>query len=261
MADLSRAIALGARLQGCTNVRTLGVRANFFDYSPGERDLIQKAAKIYYPSSLYAELFDAMGKGIFPSIHTYRYAQDKIKQTALFQLLNIDHPRTRVFYGRRQKQTINDYFNFPCIGKQARGSAMGRGVYLIRNPDELRAYLNRCDSAYIQEYLPVDRDIRVVIIGGQIVHAYWRIAPCNDFRANLAAGGHVCLDPVPHQAMGLALNTAESCGWNDVGIDIIAYQDRFYVIEGNMKYGKEGFRKAGIDYVRLMESLIDNGVI
>jgi ribosomal protein S6--L-glutamate ligase len=261
MSDTYRAIALGARLQGCRNVRTLGVRANFLDYSSGERELIQKAAKIYYPSSLYAEVFDAMGKGIFPSIHTYRCAQDKIRQTALVQLLNIDHPRTRVFYGRRQKQVINDYFNFPFIAKQPRGSAMGQGVYLIRNPDELKAYLNRCDPAYIQEYLPVDRDIRVVVIGGRIVHAYWRIAPRNDFRANLAVGGDVCLDPVPRQALDLALNTARFCSWNDVGIDIIAYQDRFYVIEGNMKYGKEGFRKAGIDYVRLMESLIDDGVI
>jgi ribosomal protein S6--L-glutamate ligase len=189
MADSYKAIALESHLQACRNVRTLGVRANFLDYSPGDRDLIQKAAKIYYPSSLYAEVFDAMGKGIFPSIHTYRCAQDKIRQTALAQVLNIDHPHTRVFYGRRQKQTINDHFNFPFIAKQPRGSAMGRGVYLIRDPDDLHAYLKRCDPAYIQEYLPADRDIRVVIIGGRIVHAYWRIAPCGEFRANLAVGG------------------------------------------------------------------------
>jgi hypothetical protein len=28
-----------------------------------------------------------------------------------------------------------------------------------------------------------------------------------------------------------------------------------------MKYGKEGFRKAGIDYTALMEKLIENGTI
>ena len=32
----------------------------------------------------------------------------------------------------------------------------------------------------------------------------------------------------------------------------------FYVIEANMKYGKEGFRRAGIDYVALMEEMIEN---
>jgi hypothetical protein len=28
-----------------------------------------------------------------------------------------------------------------------------------------------------------------------------------------------------------------------------------------MKYGKEGFRQAGIDYLKLMETLIENGEI
>ncbi len=261
MADLFKALALEARLQGCKNVRTLGVRTNFSDYSPGERDLIRQAAKIYYPSSFYAELFDAVGKDIFPSIHTYRCAQDKIKQTALFQLIRIDHPRTRVFYGVRQRQSITEHFDFPFIGKQPRGSAMGRGVFLIRDRDDLQAYLQHGEPAYIQDYLPVDRDIRVVIIGERIVHAYWRIAPPNDFRCNVALGGDICLDPVPPRALDLALYTARACGWNDVGIDLIVYNGRYYVIEGNMKYGKAGFRKAGIDYVQLMEALIENDVI
>jgi ribosomal protein S6--L-glutamate ligase len=29
------------------------------------------------------------------------------------------------------------------------------------------------------------------------------------------------------------------------------------VLEANMKYGREGFRQAGIDYTRLMERLIE----
>jgi ribosomal protein S6--L-glutamate ligase len=43
-----------------------------------------------------------------------------------------------------------------------------------------------------------------------------------------------------------------------VGIDICRYKNEFYVLEANMKYGKEGFRRAGIDYVRLMEEMIKN---
>jgi len=46
-----------------------------------------------------------------------------------------------------------------------------------------------------------------------------------------------------------------------VGIDICLSEGDFYVLEANMKYGKEGFRKAGIDYVKLMEELIENGAI
>ena len=251
-------IALEARLKNCKNVRTLGVRSNFSDYSPQEAELIRKADKIYYPTTFYADLFDAMGKLTFPSYHTYKCVQDKIKQTALFQLLNLPHPRTRVFYGKRQKKLIPDHFRFPFIAKIPRGSALGRGVFLIHNEKELRNYLEQVSPAYIQEYLPLDRDIRVVVIGSRIVHAYWRIAAPNEYRSNVAVGGRISLETIPEKARDLALQVARACCWDDVGIDICEHNGRFYVLEANMKYGKEGFREAGLDYDKMMESMIEN---
>lgn len=258
MTKARKAIALEARLKNCRNVITLGVRTNFSDYSPEEAALIRSADKIYYPTLFYADLFDAMGKTTFPSYHTYKCVQDKIKQTALFELLNISHPRTRVFYGKRQKQMISEYFEFPFIAKIPRGSAMGRGVFLIHNENALHNYLEFAGPAYIQEYLPINRDIRVVIIGNRIVHAYGRIAAENEFRSNVALGGTINLDPVPEKARKLALHIARCCRWNDVGIDICEHNDQFYVLEANMKYGKEGFRQAGLDYEGLIESMIEN---
>ena len=110
-----KVIALEARLKDCKNVITLGVRPNFSDYSPKEASMIRNARKIYYPTTFYAELFDAMGKETFPSYHNYKCVQDKIKQTALFDLLEIPHPKTRVFYGKRQKSNIHNHFEFPFI--------------------------------------------------------------------------------------------------------------------------------------------------
>jgi ribosomal protein S6--L-glutamate ligase len=256
-----KAIALEARLRACSNVLTLGVRPNFTDYNDVEAGLIKSAPKIYYPTAFYADLFDSIGKRTFPSYHTYKCTQDKIKQTALLQLLCIPHPRTRVFYGKRQKSHITDYFKFPFIAKIPRGSAMGRGVYLITDHDKLAHYCEAVTAAYIQEYLPVDRDIRIVVIGRQVMHAYWRIAPEGDFRSNVAVGAQISLDPVPAEARKLAEHTARACRWDDVGIDICRHDGRYYVLEGNMKYGKEGFRQAGIDYVKLMEKMIEQGLI
>lgn len=250
-------IALGARLKGCRNVVTLGVRPDFSDYSPEERLLIKKAEKIYYPTSFYADLFDAAGKKTFPSYHTYKCAQDKIRQTALFHLLGIPHPRTKIFYGSRQCR-IPDHFSFPFVAKIPRGSAMGRGVFLIRNSAELSAYCRVTRIGYIQEYLPLNEDIRVVVIGEKPVLAYRRVPKPGEFRTNVAAGAGICFDAVPQQAVDLAVRTARECGWDDTGIDICEHKGSFYVLEANMKYGREGFRKAGIDYIRLMETMIEN---
>ena len=140
-------VALERRLHGCRNVVTLGVRPNLEDYPTADLALIRQAVKIYYPSSFYAGLFAAMGKPIFPSLHNYLCAQDKIRQTTLFTLNGIPHPRTRIFYGRRQKEKILDYFAFPFVAKIPRGSARGRGVYLIRDAGELEEYCRRTHAA------------------------------------------------------------------------------------------------------------------
>lgn len=250
-------IALEKRLARCRNVTTLGVKPNFADYAPDARSLIRRASVIYYPSAFYVDHFDAMGKRTFPSYHTYKCVQDKIKQTTLFNLLKIPHPRTRLFYGKRQKGKITDYFKFPFVAKIPRGSALGRGVFLIRGAEDLEMYANLTHTAYIQVYLPIDRDIRVVVIGQRAVHAYWRVAPKGEFRTNLAVGGEIKLDNVPEKAVALAVDAARQCGWDDVGIDVCLCGGRYYILEANMKYGKAGFREAGMDYHKLMERLIE----
>ena len=138
---------------------------------------------------------------------------------------------------------------------------MGRGVFLIRNPVDLAAYTQDRHVAYIQQYIPLDRDIRVVVIGGVVVHAYWRIAGDGEFRTNVARGGRIALDRVPEPALALARRAARMCRWNDVGIDICRDGDGYTILEANMKYGREGFRAAGIDYFKMMEQMIDDGRI
>ena len=254
-------IALEARLKGSKNILTLGVRTNFSDYTSYEADLIRNAPKIYYPSAFYADLFDAMGIKTFPSYHTYKFAQDKIKQTALFEMLRIPHPKTKVFYGKSREPNILAQFEFPFIAKISRGSAMGRGVFLIKTSEDLETYLDKTTPAYIQEYFPIDRDLRVVVIGNTAVIAYWRITPDGEYRSNVALGATISFEKIPEKAIAFAIEIAQKCQWDDVGIDICVYNGDYYVLEANMKYGREGFRAAGLDYIKLVESMIANGQI
>ena len=135
------------------------------------------------------------------------------------------------------------------------------GVFLIQNSDDLTNYLNLTKVAYIQEYLETDRDIRVVVIGNQVVHAYYRVSRHGEFRTNLSRGGSVSLSEIPSEACDLALDVSKRFGWNDVGIDILLHKGKYFILEVNMKYGTEGFEKAGMNFYTLMENMIENGDI
>ena len=238
-------IALGSRLRGIPEVITLRVKPNFPDYTAEEQDLIANAPVILYPTLNYAQFFTTMGKKIFPSVETYLYADDKIKQTTLFSMLGIPHPRTR-FYYRPQAEIILRNFSFPFVAKIPRASARGRGVFLIRNTDELMQYLSTTRIAYIQEYLEHDRDLRVVLINYKVVIAYWRLQATGDFRTNLHQGGTIDFNNVPQETLRFAEKCARACRLNDVGLDFLHSNNRWYLIEANMQYGRRGLTKKGL---------------
>ncbi len=235
-------VALGSRLRDVPEVLTLGVKPNYHDYSMQERRLISEASLLLYPSLNYAQLFTTTGKNIFPSVETYLYADEKIKQTTLFNLLQIPHPRTRFYFPRKHAEILDD-FTFPFIAKIPRASARGKGVYKIQNTDALQRYLQRNRIAYIQEYLPHSCDLRVVLINYRCVLAYWRHCAPDDFRANVHQGGTIDFGCVPDEAILLAEKYARVCKFNDVGLDFICHDNTWYLIEANMQYGREGFRQ------------------
>jgi len=250
--------AIGSRLSGVPEVRTLGVKPNFLDYTPEEREFIQKSRVILYPTRNYAQFLTTMGKNIFPSLETYLYADEKIKQTTLFYMLNIPHPRTRIYY-RLHHKDILDHFHYPFIGKIPRSSARGRGVYMIGNGEELAAYVERTKVAYIQEYLPHKRDLRVVLINYEPVLSYWRISSPGDFRVNVSQGGKISFDHIPRQGVETAQSIVRKCKLNDVGIDLINFRDRWYVIEANMKYGRKGLKMKGLDLKEIFREKLLSG--
>jgi len=253
-------IALSSRPRGCRHVRILGVKPNLNDYDAVSRDLLIRASRVLYPTGFYAQSLADAGKKVFPSPRQYYYLGDKIRQTTLFSLLNIPHPETRLFYGR-QSQNINNYFSFPFIAKIPRGLGEGRGVYLIKNQGDLQDYLARTKTAYIQEYLVLEKDLRVVVIAGRLAAAYWRLIPSRGFKANLAQGGFIDRQNVPEEGLAFALDTARRCGFDDVGLDVCRHKNRWLMLEANMHYGLRGLAATGVSLPEILDRLIEDGVI
>ncbi|MBU2499297.1 MAG: RimK family alpha-L-glutamate ligase [Proteobacteria bacterium] len=251
-------VALGSRLKGVPEVITLGVKPNFQDYTPDERALIFRSEMILYPSHNYAQFFTTLGKRFFPSLETCLYADEKIKQTTLFCMLDIPHPRTRIYYARHHLKILED-FRFPFIAKVPRASGQGRGVFKIHSLEQLQAYLGLTKVAYIQEYLPHERDLRVILINYVPVLAYWRQRAPGHFKTNLFQGGSIHFEDIPLEGIKLAEEAARKCKFNDVGLDLIRRGGRWYVIEANMKYGRKGLKMKGLDLKEIIREKLLSG--
>jgi len=250
-----RLISLGKRLRK-SSIRCLGVKPNWSDYPEDLRRAIVSAEKICYPGPVYSEIFEAAGLRVFPRNY-YHFLGNKIAQTDLFNLLEISHPRTKIYYGRNRLKRIERDFPYPFVAKTPLGSSQGRGVFLIRRPEDLSQYLETHNPAYIQEYLATDRDLRAVVIGARLVHAYWRIHREGNFRNNVAQGGAISFENIPAAALDFAVRTAVKCRFDEVGLDICEHAGKYFVLEANMVYGQEGFRKKDLDIHRIIADLFD----
>jgi ribosomal protein S6--L-glutamate ligase len=117
---------------------------------------------------------------------------------------------------------------------------MGEGVFLIQDRDDWRRYLAQTPVIYAQEYLPIDRDLRIVYVGGRIVAAFWRLQSPHGFHNNVARGGVIERSPVPGPARKLVLRLARSLDINHAGFDIAMLGGHPYVLEFNRLFGNRG---------------------
>jgi ribosomal protein S6--L-glutamate ligase len=175
-------------------------------------------------------------------------------------MLGVSHPRTRIYYHLHHCDIVRD-FAFPFVAKLPRASSGGRGVYLIKSEEQLSSYLRLTSVAYIQEYLPHDRDLRVILVNYEPILAYWRRRDPSSFKANLHQGGSPDFGEVPPEALSLACRTARQCKFNDVGLDLIPCEGKWYVIEANMEYGRRGLRMRGMNLKQILRDKLLSGAL
>jgi ribosomal protein S6--L-glutamate ligase len=178
---------------------------------------------------------------VFPSEASYRLGHDKIEMTRAFEVVApVNTPHTRIAPNTpRHAEDLWQEMGLPFVAKLPKAS-QGNGVWLITDHRQWRDYLNSTDILYVQEYLPIDRDVRVIVVGTEVVSAYWRCQSERGFYNNIAQGGTVDYSPVPVQVTDLALHLARSLDINHAGFDIALVEGHPYVLEFNRLFGNQG---------------------
>lgn len=209
---------------------------------------IKAADWVLFPEHWQANfLVYGQKKRIFPSIASYHLGYGKIDMTYAFQSVCPDNTPYTLITPRSDTalEMVLDEMPLPLVAKEVRNS-MGRGVFLIENRQELAEYIAMNPMLYVQEYLPIDRDVRVVIVGNEVVTAYWRIAPPGGFHNNVAQGGAISFADVPPAAIELVQQVTAELDINHAGFDVALVDGKPYLLEFNMRFGTDALRQQKI---------------
>lgn len=184
-----------------------------------------------------------LGKRIFPSLACYHLGHNKVEQTRAFLALCPEHvPPTEILgTSRASLDHVEARFGYPFIAKRIK-SAMGEGVSLIASRDALLEHVTTETVLYAQQRLPIDRDLRIVLVGGEVIAAYWRVTPLGGYRANVSQGGRVSHAAIPEAAIALARRLARALDLDHAGFDIAMVDGHPYVFEFNRLFGNQGIR-------------------
>ena len=186
-------------------------------------------------------------KRIFPSISSYHLGHDKVEMTrALEAVLPAHVPHTRILAATDSGlEEVLDTFDFPFVAKEVR-SSMGNGVHMIESRAQLHHYARGNPVMYVQECLPINRDLRVVLVGDTVAGAYWREGAPGSFHNNVARGGRVDFSGVPDHALELARQAAAALNIDHAGFDLACTGGHWYFLEFNVFFGTQALNARGI---------------
>jgi len=187
-------------------------------------------------------------------------ASDKFETIQLCSLYGIRTPRTLLYSGGDSvDQLIEKIGGVPVVVKQLHGS-QGKGVSIL---DSMRAIKSTLDSfakagitVLVQEYIEAGgKDFRVFCVGGKVAAAYQRIAPKNDFRANISGGGHGIKAEISKEEEYMCLLSAQAVGLPISGVDFLRAKDgQPFLIECN---GNPGFHAETVCGISVSKAIVE----
>lgn len=114
--------------------------------------------------------------------------------------------------------------SYPMIIKECYGS-FGQQVYMVKSHEEAINCIKKIGGKpfIFQEFVRSSyaKDLRLHVVGDQVVATMYRYADDGDFRANISNGGKMkCYTPTKEQ-IDIAVATIKAIGLNFAGVDLL----------------------------------------
>jgi tetrahydromethanopterin:alpha-L-glutamate ligase len=198
---------------------------------------------------------------VMNSSEAIQNAANKFLSFHLFQKAQLPIPRTLVTAELDVALKAIDEWGSAVV-KPIFGS-QGKEIVKLesRQPNlksELEALLKERGVLYLQEFVPnPGRDIRVFVVGEEVLGAIYRVSVGDSFVSNLSQGGTPVACTVTEEMEKLAVRATQSVGADFAGVDLIEGEDGLMVLEVNGTPSGKGINQAcGIDVTERIVDLL-----
>jgi RimK family alpha-L-glutamate ligase len=196
--------------------------------------------------------------------NTLESCSDKYRTALLLADNGIATPKTALVTSEKGLKIAFEKMGakFPVVLKTLTGSK-GIGVFISDSWEAMRSTLqtiwkiNKDVEIVMQEYLDADYDIRVHVLGDEVIACMKRFKIEQDFRSNYSLGGKVEKMDLNDEEKEIAIQAAKAVGASWAGVDLMRNKKdgKLYVIEVNSSPGTEGIEKATQEPV--VEKVVD----
>ncbi len=171
-----------------------------------------------------------------PSLDAQFSNKSKENVTHFCKKYDLPIPNTDVFYELEDAMTFLSQCSYPKIIKKSYGPS-NYGGYFVHKVDNFKQAEQLLSQkkyypVYVQQFIPMVADIRVMLIGHKPVCAFWRRPPEGEWLTNTSQGGEIDYKNVPPQALAIAVQASKAANAEYWACDIALGDDgEFRILE------------------------------
>ena len=242
-----------------TQVNTESKKSDF-DFG----DVVLERCVSYFRGLHFTACLEFLDVPVINSFEVANNCGNKMITSLLLKKHNVPTPKTYFTFSSEAALENLEKIGYPMVIKPVVGS-WGRGVMPLKDRDTADAIIEVRELNdgpldriyYLQEMVNrPPRDIRVIVIGDQVVAAMYRTSS-GSFKTNIAVGGEPVACEITKELEDVCMKAAKAVGGGILGVDVMEDKKRGLVVhevnntvefKGLAKVVKKDIPKEMIDF-------------
>ena len=243
-----------------TQVNTESKKSDF-DFG----DVVLERCVSYFRGLHFTACLEFLDVPVINNFEVSNNCGNKMITSLLLKKHNVPTPKTYFSFSSEAALENLEKIGYPMVIKPVVGS-WGRGVMPLKDRDTADAIIEVRELNdgpldriyYLQEMVNrPPRDIRVIVVGDQVVAAMYRTSS-GSFKTNIAVGGEPVACEITKELEDVCMKAAKAVGGGILGVDLMEDKKRGLVVhevnntvefKGLAKVAKKNIPKEMIDFV------------